>query len=496
MKTACWTIALGCFLIFLGCGNNGNSSDAKASFEPVDTHFTGTELFIPKGGFESRILFQEGDLIFQPGGETGLALAKGKHDFLAFIPKNGASDHGVLWVNHETAVGDSLLGDGGGGSILEVFRDSLEGWKIIGRPHAIDFSPVGGTLKNCLGALTPWKTILTSEETEPKRNLNFFKDPAHPVIRDTTDIDSLPRWANYGWMVEVDVEEKKAKRKLYAMGRFMHEGNYCLEDKKTVYMMDDEAPSVFFKFVADRPGDYGEGQLYAFKMRGQGSRGDWLALPRERDSLMYARDMALKRGATIFIRMEDVELGNDGMFYITETGKDSVDLKDDILMGGKPAAWLDQYHMGDSVFHDPYGRILKFDPRSSTLTVLLEGGQAIDDESIHLSNPDNLSMDRLRNMLVIHEDINGNTEGRNPDATTWINEIYTLDLGNPQPQLDDLRRLVVAPSGAETTGGTWNPDYSAYFFNVQHPDTSNPAPYNRSTTVVLSGWSTASAGME
>jgi len=496
MKSLVGIFIISWSLFLLGCGGKGDVGGETNVFEPIDTHFVGTNLFIPKGGFESRILFQEGDLIFQPGGETALAPAKGKHDFLAYIPTLGSSDHGVLWVNHETATLDPLLGDGGGGTILEVFRDSVEGWKVIGSPHAIDFRPVGGTMKNCLGALTPWGTILTSEEVEPSRNLDFYKDILHPVISDTSEIDSLPRWANYGWMVEVDVEEKQATRKLYAMGRFMHEGNYCLEDRKTVYMMDDEAPGVFFKFVADKPGDYGEGQLYAFKMREQSSRGDWLALPRERDSLIYAREMALSRGATIFIRMEDVELGNDGMFYISETGKDSIDLRAGIELGGKPAAWLDRFHVGDSIFHDPYGRILKFDPKTSTLSVLLEGGKAAEDESIHLANPDNLGMDRLRNMLIIHEDINGNTEGRNPDTTTWINEIYTLDLSKGEPKLDDLSRLVAAPSGAETTGGTWNPNYSAYFFNIQHPDTSNPPPYNRSTTVVLSGWPEADRDME
>ena len=476
------------FLFLVGCQSGDEGGGGDELFTPVDTNFRNTGLMIPKGDFEFKILFQERDMIFRPGSESELAPAKGKHDFMAFLPINEQHDHGILWVNHETAIADSLLGDGGGATILEVLKDSLGQWTVIGRPHAIDFSPVGGTIYNCLGAVTPWGTVLTSEENEPMRNLDFFRDSTRSIVTDTSDIDSLPRWANYGWMVEVDVHTKKAIRKNYAMGRFMHEGNYCMDDRKTVYMMDDDGPGAFFKFVADQPGSYEEGQLYAFKL-GSGDKGSWIPLPRERDSLIYARDMAFKRGASVFIRMEDVELANNGLLYITETGKDSIDLSGAIDLGGKVAPWLEPYHQGNGVYDDTYGRILTFNPKTNELKVLLEGGQAKEDKSIHLGNPDNLALDLKRNQLVIHEDVNDVSGGRNPKGSTkWINEIYVLDLSIAEPTLDNLKRLVVAPHGAETTGGVWTPDFSTLFFNIQHPDQSNPPPFNLSSTVALTGW--------
>lgn len=476
-------------LLALGCQSDKDVQENSNNFTPVDTNFRNKGLLIPKGDFSYKILFQENDPIFAPGSESELVPARGRHDFMAFLPINGQADHGVLWVNHESADLNEKLGDGGGATIMEVLKDSAGGWQVIGHPHAIDFSTVGGTMGNCLGGVTPWGTVLTSEEVEPTRNLDFFSRDGTSSITDTSDIDSLPRWANYGWMVEVDVDSKKAIRKHYAMGRFMHEGNYCMPDEKTVYMMDDEAPGVFFKFIADTPGSYEQGQLYAFQLPGQGSRGKWLPLSRDRDSLVFARDMALQRGASIFIRMEDIELGSDGLFYITETGKDSVDLSEAIAMGGRMAPWLDKHHLGNGVYDDTYGRLLTFNPNTNELEVLLEGGQAKKDKSIHLGNPDNLAMDLNRNQLVIHEDINDVSGGRVPEGSHhWINEIYILDLSIEEPKLDDLRRLVVAPHGAETTGGVWSPDFSTLFFNLQHPATTNAPPFNRASTVALTGW--------
>lgn len=487
-----WLVAL---LLLQACGPAPEGTENTSGiFDVVDTNFANVELMIPKQGYDYQILFQEGDQVL--GADRKTAPAKGKHDFMAFLSVKGRSDHGILWVNHEIALADDVLGDGGGATVLEVIRDSLEGWRAVGTPQNIDFSPVGGTLLNCLGAVTPWGTILTSEEVEPRNNRWFYADTTRPSVRDTSDYSvpdsadhKIPRYQNYGWMVEVDVQSRKAIRKLYAMGRFMHEGNYCMADQRTVYMMDDAGPGAFFKFVADRAGDYSAGQLYAFRMAHDSLSTAWLPMPRTLDSLTRVREIAFQRGATIFIRMEDLEMDNNGRFYITETGKDSVQLGEAIRLGGHVAPWLKDKAVGNGIYHDPYGRILSFDPARNELKVFLEGGAAEKDPGIHLSNPDNLALDQKHNMLVIHEDINGRTEGRNPSGSTFfINEIYTLDLSIPQPSLDDLRRLAVIPNGAESTGGVWNTDYSAFFFNIQHPDPGNPAPFNRSSTVVLSGW--------
>lgn len=486
---------LASLLLLTSCGSEEVTGDGEnALFDVVDTSFSPTELMIPKQGYTYKVLFQEGDKVQAPNGE--LAKAKGKNDFLAFLPVQGRSNHGILWVNHEVGTTSDALGDGGGATVIEVVLDSLDGWKAVGVPQSIDFSPVGGTLLNCLGAVTPWGTVLTSEEVEPENNRWFFRNPQKPTVRDTSNYavpDStdyeIPRWKNYGWMVEVDIQSRKAIRKLYSMGRFMHEGNYCMPDRRTVYMMDDDAPGVFFKFVADRPADLQRGQLYAFRMAHDSLPTAWIPMPRTLDSLARVREIAFQRGATIFLRMEDIEWDGQNTFYITETGKDSIDLSEAIRLGGHPAPWLKDLAVGNGIYDDPYGRILTYSASNDELKVFLEGGAGEKDNSIHLSNPDNLALSIERKLLVIHEDINGTDKGRIPAGARHLtNEIYTLDLGLTSPTRDDLRRLAVIPYGAESTGGIWSPDGSALFFNIQHPNPSHPRPFNKSTTLVLTGW--------
>lgn len=462
-------------------------------FNPVDTAFSTTELLIPGGKYQYKVLYEEG-APERVEWKHILAPAKGSHDFLAFIPIQGSATHGILWVNHESVLPHAEIGDGGGASVMEIFRDSVEGWKVVGFPHAINFAPVGGTLHNCLGVVTPWGTVLTSEEIEPASNRE--KDPADtlkPLFRDTSDVNGWKRWMNYGWMVEVDPLQRKVLGKRWAMGRFMHEGNVALPDARTFYMCDDEGPGAFFKFVADTARKLSSGQLYAWRMDADSLGRHWIPLPRGRDSLVHARRHAFARGASIFIRMEDIEQLADGSFLITETGKDSAQLGQAIALGGKVMPHLERFHLGNQVYDDRHGRILRYDPRTETMTVFLEGGQALEDRSIVLSNPDNLALDLKRNLLVIHEDLNGTTGKRVPEGKdAWvINEVYFLDLQHQPPKLDDLRRFAVIPYGNESTGPCWSPDYSSLFFNLQSPggkDRKGKSPFNKSMTVVVTGF--------
>lgn len=480
--------ALTLTLALSSCRPQAPTNGTTSSFNPVDTAFANRSLIIPGGDFKATVLFSMGDPVRVDWLDT-IAAAKGAHDFLAFLPINGAADHGILWVNHEDKKQHDLLGDGGGASVLEVFRDSLGAWKLIGTPHGVDFGPVGGTLANCLGAPTPWGTILTSEEIEPTPG-SLCKSATDCMVRDSASAGGWARWKNYGWMVEVDPYSRRAIGKRYAMGRMMHEGALCLPDNRTVYLMDDAAPGAFFKFVADRPKDLSEGTLYAFKQSPDGKTGSWLELPRGRDSLLYARELAYKKGASIFIRMEDIEVLPDGSFVISETGLDSTDMSRAISLGGVPAKHLEKYHIGNNIYDDKCGRLLRYNAQTNALTVMLEAGAGKEDASIHLSNPDNLVVDTKRNQLVIHEDLVGQSGGRLPkgDKGLLINEIYFLDLKIANPRLDDLQRFAVIPAGAESTGPIWNPDFTALFFNIQHPSADNPPPYNKPCTVVVTGW--------
>jgi uncharacterized protein len=481
-------------MVIAACGKKNTEIGGNAFiFNPVDTSFTTDSLLLPGGKYEHRILYTEGDLE-KVEWKGILAPAKGAFDMLVYLPINGSPSHGILWVNHESVMPHAEIGDGGGASVIEVFRDSVDGWKPVGFPYAINFASVGGTLHNCLGTLTPWGTILTAEEIEPAHNeVRNPVDSTLKLMRDSTDTGGWRRWMNYGWMVEVDPIKREVLGKRYAMGRFMHEGAHVMPDDKTVYMCDDEGPGAFFKFVADTARNLNSGRLYAWAMEADSNGSHWISLPRGRDSLLHARRFAFQRGASAFLRLEDMVQLVDGSFLITETGRDSVDLKLAIGMGAKVMPHLDKYHLGNNLYDDRHGRILRYDPKTEKMTVFLEGGQAKEDRSIVLSNPDNLAIDTKRNHLVIQEDLNGSSAGRVPNykSAKEISEIYFLDLKHPVARLDDLKRFAVIPAGCELTGVCWSSDFGSLFFNLQSdsdPKKAGRPPYNKSMTVVVTGF--------
>ena len=152
------------FLLLQACqGNRNTKSNIIAEpgmFIPLDTNFYTQKLILPPAPLTSEMIFQAGDIIQLADGST--AAAKGMHDFLAFIPNKDNPDRAWLWCNHESASVNAQLGDGGGGTLLVMSRKDGK-WTSVGKFH-VDFSDVGGTLRNCLGAATPWGTIITSEE--------------------------------------------------------------------------------------------------------------------------------------------------------------------------------------------------------------------------------------------------------------------------------------------------------------------------------------------
>lgn len=484
------------FAVFLAFGCNSDSENNQgredddansvpAALTPIDTNYHNDKLLMSPE-LSWKVLFNGGDSVVIPGTDK-MAIQKDKNDFMAYLPVEGSSEHGWLWTNHEVIDAHDELGDGGGATLMELKLENGE-WNVIGKPYSVDFSAVKGTYNNCLGGVTPDGRVLTSEEYEPWSNKEIFKNGKG--IRDTSDYNGYPAYMNYGWMVEVDPVSKKAIRKLWSLGRFSHEGVLCMENGKTVYLMDDDGPGLFFKFVADEAGDYTQGQLYAYQQSDDLQSGEWLPLPMERDSLNYARDVALRRGATIFIRLEDIEILPDGRLIMTETGLDRVDLSRAVGLGGTVAKHLEPHHTGDHVYSDYFGRFLVFDIESNKLEVFMECGPAEADKSIVISNPDNISVNMARKLLVVHEDMNATSGGRVPAATEgWLtNEIWALDLNIANPKPDDFVRIGVAPKGAETTGPTWTPDFKSFFFNVQHPDAGNPAPFERSATVSVRGF--------
>ncbi|CAG5076761.1 PhoX family protein [Parvicella tangerina] len=456
-------------------------------FEEVDSSYSHSTLLVPEG-LTIQILFRESlDTVVRADGMK--APAKGSHDMLTFLADEDDPNKGWLYVSHETKYRDDILGDGGGATMFQVEKDSLGNWNRISDFKHVDFTTVSNTQRNCGGTLGPNGMIYTCEESQPMGNGALTrKGKGH---QNPHKVGNLEYWQNFGYVVEVDPTTFKATQKMISWGRFYHEDVEFMDDNKTVYLTDDHEPGIFFKFVADVPGEYAEGQLYAFRRSEEGTAGTWIAMPRDTASLLKIRDVAIDSGATMYMRHEWFErVGNK--IYITETGHDEEDWAEYLAKGANVGAALEQYMEG-TVAHDVHGRILVFDIETNHMSTHLEGGFSSDSSKI-FSNPDNITSVSFggKDYLLICEDLNGTDKGRIPAYAdkkgVYYTEMYLLDLSIANPTVDDLFRFAVGPNRAELSGAMMSPDKSTLFFNVMHPIYSNGAPYNRSLTVAVSGW--------
>jgi hypothetical protein len=97
--------------------------------------------------------------------------------------------------------------------------------------------------------------------------------------------------------------------------------------------------------------------------------------------------------------------------------------------------------------------------------------------------------------MLICEDLNGTSFGRTPleYPDDRMCELYILDMEVENPTIDDLIRLTQTPRGAEITGACPTADGKSILVNSQHPDTSNPFPYNNSLTFAITGFDDSGA---
>lgn len=445
---------------FWGCQNSPKSTATdKDHLLSFFDHGKETELSLAQG-LHYNIIFQSGDTLIAPNGKR--VPSKANLDCTVLIPDPKNPKKATLFVSFETNTPDPNLGSGGGGFIAElVYEKGL--WRIVGTPHGVDYSPVGQTLNNCGGKTTPYGTILSAEEHCLLDHKTLF-----PILGDTSEYNGKPRAENFGWMVEIDPRSKKALQKITNFGRFSHEDALCLPDGKTVFLTNDDAPAVLFKFIAKHANDYSQGQLYAYSEALK-----WIALPMDYTSLADIRAVAISKGATLFTRHEWMTL-MDQKLYITETGKDLDDYTPYIQQGGVLASYY-----SSPILQDAHGRVLCLDLQTNELQVEIEGGRI---GQYTFSNPDCITSYKTHqgDYLLINEDIIGKDKNRTNFPST-TNDVFRYNL-----KTKVLEQVLRSPAGSETTGGIMDA-YGNYLLNIQHPDRLNPGPFHTSTLIQITG---------
>jgi secreted PhoX family phosphatase len=256
-----------------------------------------TAVFSIPSSHQFQYIIEQGDVI-----DVGGTLL-GNNDFTGYSPINGRSDSGYLSINHE-------LNPVGGVTVLDIHLDTnILKWNI-NYSEAIDFAGVGGTARNCSGAITSWGTTITCEE----------------LIAGDTDGDG---YNDRGWAIELDPVNKVVVNKLWALGNFKHENAVIHSNQRTVYQGADSNPGYLYKFVANSPQDLTSGDLYVYVGPKNGN-GSWVLLnnstPSECNSTLSQSDAV---GATVFNGIEDCEIGPDGKVYFAAKGEGRVYRFDD-----------------------------------------------------------------------------------------------------------------------------------------------------------------------
>lgn len=245
--------------------NNFNSND---DFEPVEVP-SGDDmhtLVVAKG--TPQVLIRPGeaipnDLYAQRYGQIermdgSLMEICNLPDANIFIPTMEDASEGYLFTNFECVPG----------GVSKIYiRKYTSGWRVL-EGENIDFDGVLGTWNNCGSSLTPWTTVLTSEEYEP------FADRATYKQNVTSLTDYLGEQANpydYGYLVELIPDPygyttATLVEKRYSIGRFSHEMGFVMPDGKTIIHGDDGSNVVLFKTVADEAGDLSANTIYAAKI--------------------------------------------------------------------------------------------------------------------------------------------------------------------------------------------------------------------------------------
>ncbi len=506
-------------------------------------NFISDTIVSPPSPLWTQVLFVGGHDLVQTNSTyknpKGRAIAKEGNDFIGFTADSSGQSLGWISINHELNYKDDRLGDGGGMTAFRVKRLADGSLEVMdqnlndgrkGKFFNVDFvNTVGETGMNCSGIRSPNGRIWTAEEWFKTDNTSIFNgepnERAYPIeiagitigqgVRDTQDFiiksdikpwngKTIKKYQNFNWYVEIDPKQAVAIRKQYNWGRAGWEGGAISNDLKTVYFGNDEAPTAFFKFEAKTANQYHDGDLYFYK---HDHPQKWIKIPYDTEVyLQSVNDYAISQGATMFLRNEWVAVDpKTDMVYWTETGRDDGGKSFDrgIKTGGKPhphhyklAKEQNLSSANDPAYLDPYGRVWYYDPKTLETGVAVSGGPwpVAGDNSYpehHLSNPDGLTTIVIdgHTFLVICEDLNGISHNRVPPGVTEKTcEVYLLDIRKAKnATAKDLIKISMVPRGAEVTGACVTPDQKSILLNAQHPEYTNPFPYNHSITYAIHG---------
>lgn len=312
---------------------------ALAAAAPADAGFGALRadperiLDLPKG-FRYRVISRAGeemsDGLLVPGGADGMAAFVGVDDRVVLVRNHELDAERGLEAGTAFGAGDERLGktlarerlyDAGGSGpsyggtttlIYDPHRNHVES----------QYLSLAGTVRNCAGGVTPWGSWLSCEED--------LSGPDAGHAR------------SHGYVFEVPALHRGTvdPRPLKAMGRFNHEAAAVDPQSGAVYLTEDRADGLFYRFLPQERGRLAAGgRLQALAIvgwtaadtrgwragadtcdRGRAYRVRWVDLQGVDAPGDTLRLRGHARGAAIFARGEGLWWGNNECYFTCTSG--------------------------------------------------------------------------------------------------------------------------------------------------------------------------------
>ena len=370
---------------------------------------------------------------YTSGAWTGDPMADGdttpsNHDGMACFFGRGRSR--ILVRNHEIAQAPAFSNRcpvydpwAGGGTTHIVFDPDS------GRFGA-SWASLAGTLRNCAGGPTPWKSWISCEETTDGPGNGFLQ-------------------REHGFCFEVPARGTASAVPLRAMGRFSHEAIAFEWSGRAAYLTEDAHRAGLYRFLPNRAGRLDSGRLQMLRIRDADNVDtatdfplheriavDWVDIdlpdpPGDRGAVARnsCHSQGAARGGARFARLEGIWNNRTKIFFTSTSGGAT----------GR-------------------GQVFELDPWRQTLRLIFESpGAAV------LENPDNIAANR-RGGMVLCEDGPGRDRllGLTPGG-----DLFPFARGNVR--LFGERGFIGDYRSSELAGVCWSPDAQWLFVNVQRP---------------------------
>ncbi len=289
-----------------------------------------------------------------------------------------------------------------------------------------------GTIRNCAGGTTPWGSWLTCEEDVSRAGTGG-------LTRD------------HGWVFEVPAQARglTAPLPLTAMGRFNHEAAAVDPRTGIVYLTEDRADGLFYRFLPTQRGALARGgRLQALTFRDRASGADsrnwsgamlperewrnteWIDLDEPESPQDDLRARGHAKGAVLFARGEGIEFGRGELYFTCTSGG--------AIKAGQVMRYRPSRFEGQSSEHSDPG----------ALQLFVES-----DNKSQLDYADNLTI-APNGHLIICEDQGGANVSNHLRGVTPRGALYPLALLREQTEL---------------AGACFSPDGATLFVNVYQP---------------------------